>query len=90
MRFFGRGDGLARASSRMSSTRFFAGDATATFLPKCCAASSPMVSFLNATGIRLIRISRRDRMVWDCKAYCARSFLARSVTVESSVKDKSK
>lgn len=42
--------------------------------------NSSIFTARKACGIRLIRISRRDRSPCACSAYCARSFLALSVT----------
>jgi len=49
---------------------------------ECFSNNSPIVIFLNATGILLMRISNRNRSPCACKAYCARSFRARSVTTK--------
>ena len=49
-------------------------------LSACSSNKSCIFLFLSACGIRLTRISRRDRRPCACKAYCARSFRARSVT----------
>ena len=48
---------------------------------------SPMFVFRNAIGIRLTRISIRVRSPCACSIYCARSFLARSVTVPTSTNE---
>jgi len=48
---------------------------------ECFSNSSPIDIFLNATGILLTRISNRIRSPCACKAYWARSFRARSVTI---------
>jgi hypothetical protein len=43
--------------------------------------NSPMLAVRSARGIRLTRISIRDRRPCAWSIYCARSFLARSVTI---------
>jgi hypothetical protein len=45
--------------------------------------SSPMFAFLKLGGIRLTRSSILVLMPCACKAYCARSFRARSVTISN-------
>lgn len=51
----------------------------------CLRIKSSIFTFLNDIGIRLTRISIRVRKPCACKAYCARSFRARSVTVMTIV-----
>lgn len=46
-------------------------------------ASSPILALRNAMGMRLTRISIRVRSPWAWRLYCARSFRARSVTVDA-------
>ena len=47
--------------------------------------SSAKFALLNDAGIRFTRSSTRVRRLWACKAYCARSFRARSVTAKVSL-----
>ena len=42
---------------------------------------------LRDVGIRFTRSSTRVRRLWACKAYCARSFRARSVTASISAEN---
>jgi hypothetical protein len=48
------------------------------------ATKSPIFSLRNAVGILFTLISIRVRKPWAWSMYCARSFLARSVTGETS------
>jgi hypothetical protein len=47
---------------------------------------SPMFVFRSAIGMRLTRISIRVRSPCAWSIYCARSFLARSVTVQKTIR----
>lgn len=46
-------------------------------------ASSPILAFRSAMGMRLTRISMRVRRPWAWRWYCARNFRARSVTADA-------
>lgn len=83
------GDGLARERVCSACNRFLDGelilyDVEAVGLAAvsvCLTTRSPIFAFRNATGILLTRISIRVLNCCACIVYCARSFLARSVTV---------
>jgi len=57
------------------------------FFPPCSSRRSAIFSFLSAVGMRWILISSLVRRPCAWSAYCARSFLARSVTVMMIVLD---
>lgn len=87
MRFGARwGDGLARERLCSACNRFFRGELSsfardaAVDGPLYFRWRSPIRDRRKAIGIRLTRISIRVRKPWAWRLYCARSFLARSVT----------
>jgi hypothetical protein len=86
------GDGLARELLR-SDIKFFVGDlifagdvdavgADFEAFSLCFKSKSPIFARRSAIGIRLTLISIRVRSPCAWSIYCARSFLARSVTIE--------
>lgn len=80
------GTSSSTASCRFSSALLCTRTGGAGFgfaFSACSSSNSWIFRFLNACGIRLTRISRRDRSPCACKAYCARSLRARSVTVQT-------
>ena len=64
----------------------FAGTGGAAFgssFAACSSTKSCIFLFLSAVGMRLTRISSRDRRPCACRAYWARSLRARSVTADA-------
>ena len=88
------GDGLARELLCSACSRFLRGElifsvrevvATGLDCSLYFVYRSPIFALRNAIGIRLTLISIRVLNPCACRLYCARSFLARSVTVETQL-----
>ena len=86
------GDGLARELLCSAWSRFLRGELIFSIREVVAAGldcslyfvyRSPIFALRNAIGIRLTLISIRVLSPCACRLYCARSFLARSVTVRS-------